>query len=60
MDYWEYRPVKFTGEFLNDYEFHIASRFHESKAGFHIVSPFKLQNTGYYDIINNLFFLKNL
>lgn len=45
IDNWEYKPVSVTGEFINDFEFHIVSQQQDSKEGIHIVVPFKLQNT---------------
>ena len=40
----QYRKVKATGIFLNEKEIHITGKTYEGNAGFHVVTPFKMNN----------------
>ena len=47
----EYRKVRLTGKFLNKKEVHITGKTYEGNAGFHVVTPFLMQN-GNYVLVN--------
>ena len=47
----EYRKVRLTGKFLNKKEVHITGKTYEGNAGFHVVTPFLMQN-GNYALVN--------
>ena len=47
----EYRKVRLTGKFLNKMEVHITGKTYEGNAGFHVITPFLMQN-GNYVLVN--------
>ena len=47
----EYRKVRLIGKFLNKKEVHITGKTYEGNAGFHVVTPFLMQN-GNYVLVN--------
>jgi len=42
----EYRRVRLTGQFQNDHEMYLAARSMNSSVGYHIVTPFVMDNGG--------------
>ena len=47
----EYRKVRATGKFFNKKEVHITGKTYEGNAGFHVITPFLMQN-GNYVLVN--------
>ena len=41
-----FRPLTLEGEFLHEDEIHLYPRYHRSESGYHILTPFRL-NDGY-------------
>lgn len=44
FDDWQYRRVTLSGRFLHDKEVHITGKSYKGSAGFHIITPFELDN----------------
>ncbi len=39
-----FRKAKIRGEFISDVELHIAARFHKSQQGYHVHTPFRMED----------------
>ena len=39
-----FRKAKIRGTFISDVEFHIAARFHKSQQGYHVHTPFRMED----------------
>jgi|GEM_PF-5979809 len=39
-----FRKAKIRGEFISDVEFHIAARFYKSQQGYHVHTPFRMED----------------
>jgi surfeit locus 1 family protein len=49
---WNHKHVKVTGQYEKKYEIFLDNQVSESKAGFHVVTPLKIEDTDEYVLVN--------
>lgn len=52
VDDWNYKKVTLTGEYETQYQILLDNQVEESRVGFHVVTPLKIENSSKYVLIN--------
>lgn len=52
LDAWQYKKVKIKGHYETEYQILLDNQVEGSRAGFHVLTPLKIENTNEYVLIN--------
>ena len=52
LDYWNYKKVTVTGVYDTKYQFLLDNQVEGDRVGYHVITPFKIENSAQYVLIN--------
>jgi surfeit locus 1 family protein len=52
IEQWNYKKVKVTGHYETKYQFLLDNKVEQHQAGYHVITPFKIDQTAQYVLIN--------
>lgn len=52
LEAFQYREVEVQGEYLSDHTIYLDNKTHQGRAGYHIITPFKISNSSLHVAIN--------
>lgn len=51
-EYWQYKKISITGVYETKYQFLLDNQVHQTRAGYHVITPLKVKGSKQYVLIN--------